>query len=459
MSQNFPTRPSRIKYHFQSPECSLSFLSVIRKRYLVEVIGCILLSASHSVSGNIEITDYARHEINIASHAPGNASTETLCNPGCVTIIDYQSGATHLEYSRSFNAAQRVQDTPPARWRHRYEIRLTQQGDDRVVFDHHGGRHLFKLNHDGSYSPADASSGSLTSHAGQYIWTDNHAVQHQFHGSFLTTLTFSDNQKLTLHYQSDQLRSVSDEQSGKIDFIHDNGYLSEVQLPDGRSLRDTSDPCNPLTQPDTEPLPDDSTSTGPGEEQPPTEESPERCDTQQNPVPGFNALPTRSGVTTLDARPASCQSYFVEYYGTVRGEEIEAGLEDHPPYATMIPTNRSFPIVDFINGNQLIVVRSRDLASPTYNNPDSPEALYNRLMRDGRQIQTRALDRLQSDGVLSSTENGRTTLITHHEQQSVVLHLLIRQNMASSAHWQQIQNASIALAARYGIRLEVIIIP
>ncbi len=393
------------------------------------------------------------------SHAPESPLTESLCKPGCVTIIEYQSDSSHLEYSRTFNAARRAKDAPPSRWRHRYEIRLTQQGDNRIVFDHHGSRHLFTLNPDGSYSPADKASGSLLLQGERYIWTDNNAVEHGFHGSFPTSLSFPDNQKLTLHYQSGQLQSVSDEQSMKIDFIHDKSYLSAVQLPDGRTLRDTSDPCNTLPRPTTDPLPDDSITTGSGEEQPPIEEPPERCDTQENPVAGFDAMQTRPGVTTLDARPASCQSYFVEYYGTVRGEQIEAGLEGHPPYATMVPTNRSFPVVDFINGNELIVVRSRDLASPTYNNPDSPDALYDRLMRDGQQIQTRALDRLESEGVLSGTENGRTTLITYDEQQSVVLHLLIRQDMASAAHWQQIENARIALAARYGISLQVVIIP
>ncbi len=459
MSHDFTVRSGRRTSHVQRSESAPSIFSGILKSYLVEFFACALLAISQPVIGDPDVAGIVRSDGNTLEPAFGNSSTAKLCKPGCVTLIDYLSGTTHLEFSRTYNAARPARAELPARWRHRYDIRLTRRDDDRIVFDHHGIRHLFVSNHDGTYSPADSTSGTLILQGDQHIWIDSHAIQHEFYGSFLTTLRFPDNQKLILHYKTGQLHSVTDEESSTIIFLHDNGYLSKVQLPDGRAVRYNSDPCNTLPQPTTDPLPDDSPPTDSGDEDPLTEAPPERCDTQENPVPGFDAIDARSGVSTLDARPASCQSYFVEFYGTVRGEEIEHGLEDHPPYSAMVPTNRSFPVIDFINGNELIVVRSRDVASATYNNPDSPDALHDRLMRDGLQIQTRLLDRLESEGFLSGTENGQTTLITHGEQQRVALHLLIRQGMASAAHWQQIANARIALAARYGIDLQVIIIP
>lgn len=459
MSHNFTVQPGRGTCNVQRSKSPLPIVSGHLKRYLVEIFACALLTASQSVAGYPDVAGIVRNEVATINRAPGNPSTATLCKPGCITVIDYHSNRSHLEFSRTYNATQAARAEVPARWRHRYEIRLTRKDDDRVVFDHHGGRHLFRSNHDGTYSPTDSTSGTLLLQGKQHIWIDKRAIQHGFHGSFLTTLRFPDNQTLTLHYQSGQLDSVTDEKSVKINFVHENGYLSKVQLPDGRARRYTSDPCNTLPRPNTEPVPDDSTTTGSEEQEPPTEAPPERCDTQENPVPGFNAINTRPGVSTLDTRPASCQSYFVEFYGTVRGAQIETGLEDHPPYSVMVPTSRSFPVIDFINGNELVVVRSRDVASPSYNNPDEPDALFDRLMRDGQQIQTRALDRLESEGVLSGTENGRSTLITYSELQSVTLHVLIRQDMASAAHWQQIENARAALAARYGIRLQVVIIP
>lgn len=443
MSQNFPAHSGHGTRHFQRFQLPVSICSRSPNRYLVVIFSSILLTAPQSASGRSGLADNFRNNHIFATRAPERTrspTSEPACNPGCVTVIDYQSTSTHLTFSRSYYNADLTRDELPARWQHRFEIRLTRQGDDRIVFDHHGIRHLFRLHPDGTYSAADEFSGDLLEQEGQYLWTDRHAIQYQFYGSFPMSLHFPDNQILTLQYRLGQLQSITDDESMKIELVHENGFLTEVLLPDGRSLRHTGDPCNPLLQPTTE-------------------EPPDRCDTEQNPAPGFQAIESRPGMSTLDARPASCQSYFVEFYGTVRGEEIEAGLEEHPPYAGMIATNRSFPIIDFINGDELIVVRSRDIGSPTYNNPDSSDNLYERLMRDGEQIQRRALDPLESEGVLSGTENGRTTLITYGEQQSVALHLLIRQDMASAGHWQQIENARTALASRYGIRLQVVIIP
>ncbi|WP_157736210.1 hypothetical protein [Granulosicoccus antarcticus] len=370
-----------------------------------------------------------------------SSATPATCSPGCITVTDYQSESTPLTFSRSYNPSVLTPENSPPRWRHRYEIRLTQAGNDRIVFDHHGNRHRFTPNPDGSYKPTRKTDGELQLKDGQYRWTDEHEIQHRFYGSLPTSLHFPDQQTLTLHYQQGQLAFVSDDKNRHMEIVHDRDDVSFI-VPSGEQLfSKISDPCPPLPPPTdpTDPI--------------------ERCDTEANPVPGFLDIQSGAGVSTLDARPASCQSYFVEFYGTLRGEEIESGLEEHPPYAAMVPTNRSFPIIDFINGDELIVVRSRDLGSPSYNNPDSPDALYDRLLRDAQQIQTQFLDPLEADGSVSGTENGRTTHISYGEQQQVTLHLLVRQDMASPAHWQQIESARLALAERYGISLQVVIIP
>lgn len=363
------------------------------------------------------------------------------CLSSCIQIVDYQSETSPLHFSRTLTVQTGTQIALTPHWRHDYDIRLTRDGDDRVVFDSQGQAHHFQRQDDGSYLATDTASGSLEIIEGVAAWTDTTGIQTEFQGSFPTRMQFSDGQTLSLNYHHSRLHSITDDNGDQIVIEQDDSLQSRVLLPDGQVSVMSADACREDT------VPDDVT------------DEPERCDTQANPVPGFDQIPTPAGVTTLDARPASCQSYFVEYYGTLRGEEIETGIAPLSPYADMLPSNRSYPIVDFINGDELIVVRSRDLASPSFNDPDSPEALYQRLLRDGAQIQSGFLEPLQRDGVVTRTEQGRTTHIVQNPAQHLSLHVLIRQDMASPQHWRQIEQARTELLARYGIRLQVVIIP
>jgi len=67
---------------------------------------------------------------------------------------------------------------------------------------------------------------------------------------------------------------------------------------------------------------------------------------------------------------------------------------------------------------------------------------------------------LNENGSISTTENGvTTTIMDNGENRSVVLQLLIRDEIATASHWQQIAQARENLAQRYQIVLEVVIIP
>jgi len=161
----------------------------------------------------------------------------------------------------------------------------------------------------------------------------------------------------------------------------------------------------------------------------------------------------------LDARPASCQSYFVQYYGTDRGFAIESGLLLHAPYNSMRPTLRTFPIIDFVDEKSLYVVNSRDLGNRTFNSPTRPNALLDQLLKDGEDIQTRFLDVLQTQGSITASELGQSTTVSADDVRPVTLQLIIRDGMASPSHWQQIATAREELQRSYGVTLEVVIIP
>ena len=138
------------------------------------------------------------------------------------------------------------------------------------------------------------------------------------------------------------------------------------------------------------------------------------------------------------------------------GERIETALAELAHYARYAPTVRSFPIVDFI-GAELRVVRSRDLALPSYDG--APGALYERLLRDGDDIVRQLLEPLARDGRVEVTELGRTTALGPLAGRPVVLELVVRHGFASGDQIAQIERARAALLERHGIRLRVIEIP
>ena len=396
---------------------------------------------------------------------------------------DYQHANTQLVFSLydenqqpSANDQQRVSEIQA--WRHRYEIVLTQQGDSRVLFDQYGVRHVFHPRSEGGFSAQSSGSGELQQDVNGYRWINATGIIHRFHGSYLTQIIFPESTSestiitgvgagagagagaenfttstttpphnnthtLNLQYDNNHLSSVTDQLGNQIQFNNSTPGLVSVTTPDGNTFTYADRHCATVEH-----------------------SEPARCDTAANPLPEsiFSQIDRlqsqiQTNITHLDARPASCNSYFTDFMGTERGSQIESGVGSLMPYSTMQPTVRSFPIVDFINGSELIAIRSRDLSSPSFNNPEHASALLDRLLRDGSEIRSRLLDPLDAEGSISHTEQGETTTISNQPNQTVVLQLLIQQQIASPSHWQQIELAQIQLMARYGIQLEVVLIP
>lgn len=373
----------------------------------------------------------------------GNLFNNTHANEcliPCENTFDYQHPNSFLHFSRNHYSKEDLsgsieEASTNGSWRHRFDIVITQDGPQLTVFDEQGLRHTFNANESGQYNPLSESSGTLTKKNGEFHWTNSNAVHHKFQGSYLTEITSPDNETLRLQYTQQKLNTISNAYGDSISLNYHDNSLASLTTPDGRTVELANDVCLTQTYPET-------------------------CDTEQQPLANFQTNSHQSNVIRVDARPVSCESYFIEYFGTTRGSEIELGLSSHPPYRHMQTTVRSFPIIDFINGNQWIAVRSRDLASPSFNDADTPNALFYRLMRDGREIQDRFLSPLEENGFVTAEEDGvTTTLEAGVDPQNLVLQLVIRHQIASTAHWQQITRARELLAQRYNIELEVVIIP
>lgn len=364
------------------------------------------------------------------------------CNVACATSSDYQHPTSFLEFSRShfqFTTSKKNKNDAPLdrTWRHRFDIVITQDAPRVTVFDHQGDRHVFDMSEAHQYNALSENSGTLSLDDDQFKWTNGDGVIHKFQGSYLTEITSPENETLQLHYTRQKLMSIVNAQGESIDLNYENDAIVSITTPLGITTELVNRTCRPLTT-----TADDA------------------CDTHQHPLPGFNAQPQQPGVVALDARPGSCGSYFIEYFGTTRGSEIEEALAALAPYQHMQTTIRSFPIVDFVGDDQWVVVRSRDLANPSFNSEVTPNALFYRLMRDGREIQDRFLTPLENDGFVSAEEQGvTTTLNAGPEPHNLVLQLVIRHQIASSSHWQQIARARELLTQRYDIQLEVVLIP
>lgn len=364
------------------------------------------------------------------------------CHTSCAESIDYQHPTSFLQFSRTHYpgdtlSAGSEESLTGGFSRHRFDIVITQDGAQTTLFDHLGSRHTFSASDNGQYTPLSVASGALSLENGEFQWTNNEGVQHEFQGSYLTSITSPNNETLRLQYARQQLVSISNAQGESINLNYENNSLTTLTTPQGTTVDLASQNC--LTQ---------------------TATDPETCDTQQHPLNDFYFDPTQSGVSTLDARPASCESYFIEYFGTTRGSEIESALAELLPYQNMQSTVRSFPIVDFVNHPDWIVVRSRDLANPSFNDEETPNALFYRLMRDGREIQDRFLTPMEVNGYVTAEEQGvSTTLEAGLDPHNMILQLVIRHQIASPSHWQQIARARELLLQRHDIQLEVVIIP
>lgn len=290
-----------------------------------------------------------------------------------------------------------------------------------TIFDMQGREHAFVQQPDGRFRPQGRNSGALDQAAkGQFRWTRPSGEHLRFRISIPA------------------LSSIGE-------CAPSSPVPNSEDVPDNATPSDSTDVKSP--QPDQAPL------------QSPQSDDAQQCGQGATEPHTFQPNPYSGRQTTLDARPASCESYFVQYYGTRRGSAIESGLHRHEPYNGMQSTIRTFPIIDFIDDSTLYVIHSRDLGNRTFNSPSRPNALFDQLMDDGEDIQTRFVDVLLEQGSISASERGQTTTITVDQLRPITLQLVIRDGMASADHWAQIELAQEQLMRLYGITLEVVIIP
>lgn len=382
---------------------------------------------------------------------------------------------------------------------------LTEEHGFYTIFDVNLQEHTFQESKNGEYRALTNSSGTLNRLSStRHQWTDGSGEKYQFEGSVLANtvqlsislpassysvenvsksnnlLTHADALANSRKQISTNIRSVATEcrpvntsAPDKPVDTPESDSAGSTQASDDSTIATPEAPTNTTTPPaqtgdtTTNPVtpttpdqPIDQTNQPEPEPEPEEPDEPEeQCDTSTAGSHTFDTITYNGAHTTIDARPVSCQSYFVEFYGTQRGSQIETGLFLHPPYSNMTATNRVFPVIDFIDDSGLYVVKSRDLGNRTFNSTTNPDALLDQLLSDGEEIQTRFIDVLDAEGSITAGELGQSTTINSSDIRPVTLQLIIRDGMASPAHWQQIETAREQLMSLYGVSLEVIVIP
>ena len=396
-------------------------------------------------------------------HAPANGLEHELdraASPDVAAVADDRTTSPSPTFPR-FGPTLDGRRSPTsigAGWRHEFDLVLSADGGDRTVHDADGRRHEFVPLGDGSrsrYVATTAGSGTLERIATGHRWRRADGSEVDFAGSLAHAIRDGTGRTLDLRYGIDGRlgRVVDTHTGGMLRFVYDRDRrLREIRRDDGTVQRVVLEARGSLLTRTVGPP--ECRATDPVS---PLDRAPRRCDGAANP-PGdaFLGAAGLPGALRIDARPASCRSYFTDFSGTERGFEIESGLGADGHYAGYEPTVRSFPIVDFV-GAELRVVRSRDLSLPTYAN--APDALYRRLLADGEAIAARLLEPLERDGRIDVTELGRTTTLAHDPSRPVVLELVVRHGLASADHALQIERARAALLAARGIALRVIEIP
>lgn len=161
----------------------------------------------------------------------------------------------------------------------------------------------------------------------------------------------------------------------------------------------------------------------------------------------------------IDIRPKNCRSFFDDYLNTRRGLRIESALEKSHFYALYQNTVTSFPVIDFINNGIARVVKTRDLASDSFNNPQNENALFEQIIRDAKDVHERFFQTLENDGSISATVHGKTTTIKSGEINKVYLDFVVQTGMASQSQIKQIERAKKEIYRRWGYELQLLEIP
>ncbi len=393
------------------------------------------------------------------------------------TYVDYQNSISALTFRRT--NTHRRQEYPSELglgWRHTYDVILVASGSARHIYQSDGSKLIFEVPDHATHGPIgdevvyrglSSEYGTLSYQQGEYIWSTHDGWIKRFRGSFLTSLSHDNGNVLSLFYKHNRLARVTDQYGQELLFNYATDGLNSVTLPDTNRIeyrRNTKRELTSVHHPhankseviSTENIINASSNCI---DPAPTNAQP-ACDTATSPPPlNFAAKTHFAKAIRLDARPASCRSYFVDYYGTDRGSAIEQGFAQVSRYQQAQATVRSFPIVDFLLNGEAIVVKSRDLTNATYNNPANPDAIYNRLIRDGSEIENKLLLPMDENGSISVTEHGTSTTLYPNDVNAIVLELVIQAGMVSTVQFASIERARSDLLKRWGIVLRVIEIP
>ncbi len=343
----------------------------------------------------------------------------------------------------------------PEPWRFGFEHGLYADGADLVLV--RGDATSVRLvpdapSSDGTWRwvAADSSGHTIEGGSGRHLLRDAQAATIAFERGRPVEASQPGRGATRWHYLDDALVAVSDGRGNTLSIVRDAADdVTRIELPDGgRWLPDGAgtDLAAPRSAVAAAHCPVD-----------------EVCDaTASPPEEAFAAGSHVPGAATRDLRPASCRSYFVDYYGTVRGERIEDALVTSPEVTGRVPTVTDFPVVDFVSATELVSVRSRDLSSPTYTNASRP-ALFDQLMRDGRDARRLVMEPLRAgDSVEAQPRPGELGVITRIDAQPprrFVLELVVRHGAATPDQIEQIRRAREELATRHGIELRVVEIP
>ena len=183
------------------------------------------------------------------------------------------------------------------------------------------------------------------------------------------------------------------------------------------------------------------------------------CEDASNDTPIFESNPILSISTQIDIRPENCISFFDDYLHTRRGLRIESALNTTDQFSRYEKTVATFPVVDFISGKQAHVVKSKDISAQIYTSEAGSQPLYDSIIADAKEIETRILAVLKIEGEISATVHGRSTTLLPGGITAFTLHIIIQAGMASPNQVKQIELAALELKRRWGVQLAIIEIP
>jgi len=404
-----------------------------------------------------------------ASHVTAQITPQPL-------LLSNQNPGPELFLFPVSSDVQRIGDIGPG-WQTNFAWHLGTAGTHWVITEPNGTVHKVT-------SPNESTVNRKSSHKAikNFLWQDSQGWQHEFRGSYLVTQTSPDGHKYQLHYANRRLKTVSlkspnrlskqdPQMATRITFEYKNHRLHRVTDSVGKRINLHYDNLGVLikstgaralqisTQTDSydkcwfEPIPENSSSNLSTL----TESINTICDpTTTAPPEDFFSRTGVPGALRLDARPGSCRSYFADFGSIERGRQIERGLIQHTPYSGYQSTNRIFPIVDFLNEDEAIVVLSRDLTSASY---QQPESVYRLIIRAAQTIDNRFAQPLQANGFISATELGMTTRIDQSQVNSMTMQIIVQYGTASAQQVDEIQRAIDTVKERYGIGVRIIEIP